>query len=138
MDKLNLSSSKVSYSESNGIRISNRNTSLQLTKGSYIVFASYNYTGGSTGTNTIKDDNIRIVLSNASDECTRLSGRRVETYTSPFNNASGNLNLADYSILAAFVCHFDNNINLEISSNHEPPEHQYYDSYLMVQAIKLD
>ena len=138
LTRLNLSSSKVNYSESQGMRIPNRTTSLNLTAGSYLVVVSYHFTGGITGTDSVSNNSTLVSLNYNNGNCTRLSGRRANTYISPGGYATANVDLSDNNILASYVCKFDNDLVLEVNSNDNVSENAYHESHIMAQAIKLD
>lgn len=137
LTRLNLSSSKITTNDSYGFRIPNRSTTLDLTTGSYLVVVAYHDTGGVTGTSNVSNNSNIISLSYNNGSCTRLSGRRLFNYISPFGG-NANLNYVSYEAIAIYSCKFTQNLTLNISSNDAPSENEGQESHIMAQAIKLD
>ncbi len=138
LTKLNLSSDKITFSESYGNRIPNRSTTLNVAEGSYMIVASYHGSGGTTGTSVVANNTNSIVLSSTAGTCIRLSGRKINSFITPFATANSGLHLVSSETVAVFTCKFNSSDTLTVSSNESVPESDYHESHIMVQAIKLD
>ena len=138
LTRLNLSSSKVSYNESYGKRIPYRSTTLNLSSGSYLIFTSYHFSGGTTGNSSVQNNSGTISLIYDNGSCNRLSGRMLDSYISPFFGTSTNIDYRSSETVSIYVCKFDYSLILEISSNQAHPESAYHESHIMAQAVKLD
>ena len=134
--RLNLSSDKVTTTEDYGIRIPNRQTTLNLGAGTYLILVSYVQTGGGAYTSNV--GTTPTVVLNDNNECTTLVKRKIQNFITPFGGANSNTNLEAFTALASFICKFDNNKELIIDSNSSVTESTYQASQILAQAIKLD